>query len=75
MTTVNGQPYDPTDGETLLTLVSDWTERELSEDGTPADGGNLGVAVAVDSTVVPRGRWATTDVAGSIDIVTAVQGG
>lgn len=35
-----------------------------------------GVAVAVDQSVVPRSRWATTLCAGSnIEVVTAVQGG
>jgi sulfur carrier protein len=36
-----------------------------------------GVAVAVDATVVPRGAWATTQVADGarVEIVTAVQGG
>jgi sulfur carrier protein len=36
-----------------------------------------GVAVAVDATVVPRGTWATTQVADGarVEIVTAVQGG
>lgn len=74
-TTVNGDPYTPVDGETLLRLVSTWSNRELNPDGTPADGANLGVAVAVDSSVVPRSRWSQTPVAGEIDIVTAVQGG
>jgi sulfur carrier protein len=36
-----------------------------------------GMAVAVDATVVPRGEWATTEVADGarVEIVTAVQGG
>jgi sulfur carrier protein len=36
-----------------------------------------GMAVAVDAAVVPRGEWATTEVADGarVEIVTAVQGG
>lgn len=74
-TTVNGDSYAPADGESLLSLVATWSNRALNDDGTPADGGNLGVAVAVDSSVVPRSRWSQTPVAGQVDIVTAVQGG
>jgi len=47
----------------------------LNDDGTAADGTRLGIAVAVDGAVIPRAKWATTPVAGAIDIVTAVQGG
>ncbi|WP_448850919.1 sulfur carrier protein ThiS [Corynebacterium sp. 335C] len=72
---VNGEPHRPAEGETLLELVAARVGAELNPDGTPAGGGRLGVAVAVDGAVVPRGRWADTPVAGVIDIVTAVQGG
>jgi sulfur carrier protein len=36
-----------------------------------------GMAVAVDATVVPRGKWATTQIedGARVEIVTAVQGG
>lgn len=36
-----------------------------------------GVAVAVNGTVVPRSRWATTDVSADavVELVTATQGG
>lgn len=72
---VNGEPHDPASGETLLDLVAARLCIELNPDGSPAGGGRLGVAVAVDGAVVPRGKWAATPVAGTIDIVTAVQGG
>ncbi|MEJ5920485.1 sulfur carrier protein ThiS [Corynebacterium sp. H78] len=74
-TTVNGEAYEPRDNETILDLVTAHSGRELSNDGTPADGSRLGIAVAVDGVVVRRAQWAQTPVAGQIDIVTAVQGG
>ena len=74
-TTVNGEAYTPEQDETILGLVARHSGRQLNEDGTPADGSRLGIAVAVDGAVVRRGQWATTPAAGAIDIVTAVQGG
>lgn len=74
-TTVNGEPYQGGAEETLLDLLARHTGRELTADGRAADGSRLGIAVAVDGAVVRRSRWATTPVAGAIDIVTAVQGG
>lgn len=75
--TLNGDPTAVADGSTLHDVVSSMTERALNADGTPSDGGRLGVAAAVDGTVVPRGRWSsrTLEDGQSIDIVTAVQGG
>lgn len=75
--TLNGDPTAVADGSTLHDVVSSMTERALNADGTPSDGGRLGVAAAVDGTVVPRGRWSSRTLEGgqSIDIVTAVQGG
>lgn len=73
--TVNGEPYVPADGETLLDLVAARMGMELNPDGAPAGGGRLGAAVAVDQAVVPRSRWSETPVAGTIDLVTAAQGG
>lgn len=75
MTTVNGSDYQPHQGETIKDLVATTIGRELDDAGQPVDGSRLGVAVAVDDAIVPRSRWATTPVAGAIDIVTAVQGG
>ncbi|QGF24111.1 sulfur carrier protein ThiS [Raineyella fluvialis] len=75
--TVNGEAYAPRDGETVLDLVAARLGRPLGPDGQPLDGGRLGVAVAVDRAVVPRGSWSRTALADGqhIDIVTAVQGG
>ncbi|WOQ16025.1 sulfur carrier protein ThiS [Raineyella sp. W15-4] len=76
-TTVNGEAYVPRAGETVLDLVAAHTGRPLDPDGRPVDGGRLGIAVAVDRTVVPRSSWARTPVTDGqqIDLVTAVQGG
>ena len=75
--TVNGEPAEVPAGTTLRQLVAETTGREVAADGTAADGGRLGVAVAVDRQVVPRSAWdATVPRDGAaVDLVTAVQGG
>ncbi|GAB2512199.1 sulfur carrier protein ThiS [Paramicrobacterium agarici] len=75
--TVNGAPRSIDNGMTLVEIVAEITGRDLSQDGTPADGASLGVAAAVDGTVVPRSRWSAhvLESGQTIDIVTAVQGG
>lgn len=62
---------------TVVDAVAQTTGRSLNPDGTPADGGRLGVAVALDAAVVPRSRWSATPLTGGeeLEIVTAVQGG
>ena len=63
--TVNGFLREAADGLSLAELV-----REISDRST-------GIAVAVNSEVVPRGSWADTPVqpGDRVDVVTAVQGG
>ena len=75
--TVNGEAHVARPGETVLDLVAARIGRELGPDGRPVDGGRLGVAIALDRIVLPRGRWAATPLADGqqVDIVTAVQGG
>lgn len=75
--TVNGSAREVAPGATVVDLVADVTGRELTADGTPADGGRLGVAVALDSAVVPRSRWGATPLAddAQVEIITAMQGG
>lgn len=75
--TVNGAPHRIAPGATLVDIVAEVTGRELTTHGTPADGGRLGVAVALDASVVPRSRWGvTTPVADAqVEIITAMQGG
>lgn len=61
----------------LLELVSDYTQTPLSDDGRTADGSALGIAVAVDGAVAPRGRWASTPVRDGtvVEVLTAKKGG
>lgn len=75
--TVNGEARDLPQPATVLALVASTTGRALGEDGKPTDGGRLGVAVALNSEVVPRGSWASTGLAAgdAVELVTAMQGG
>lgn len=75
--TVNGAQRSVTVESTLLELVADLTGKNLVASGDPADGSRLGVAVAVDGTVIPRGGWGAHELepGQTVDIVTAVQGG
>jgi sulfur carrier protein len=64
---LNGEPREVADGATVAALVA-----LLS----PGAGGR-GVAVALRGEVVPRGRWAETEVADGdrVEVVAAIQGG
>lgn len=64
-------------GPELLPLISELLGKDIAADGTAADGSALGIAVAVNHTVIPRGRWSTHTLneADSVEVVTAVQGG
>lgn len=75
--TFNGTARSVPRETTVTDLVAGATGRVLGPDGSPADGGRLGVAVAVDAAVVPRSLWSRTRVAEgqNIEIMTAVQGG
>ena len=75
--TVNGEARRLDPGSTVLDLVAETTGREIGPDGRPADGQRLGVAVALNSEVVPRARWAATALAAgdAVELVTAMQGG
>ncbi len=63
--TVNGQQRDAAEELTLAELVGQVSDR------------STGIAVALNSEVVPRGSWPETAVrpGDRIDVVTAVQGG
>jgi sulfur carrier protein len=65
--TINGKKKDAGDIDTLDELMT----------GLGYDAASKGMAVAVNGTVIPRGRWKTTSLnAGdSIEIIHAVQGG
>ena len=75
--TVNGAAHPLADGASLLDLVAATIDRPLTADGTPEDGGRLGVAVALDAAVVPRSRWQDTRLTEgqTVEIITAMQGG
>lgn len=62
---VNGEERTVSDGADVATLVESL--------GLAPDG----IAVAVDQTVVPRGRWTERSLAEGdrVEIVTAMQGG
>lgn len=62
---VNGEPQEHSDDVTLADVVAQFVT-------APS-----GVAVAVNSVVVPRGAWSTTSLADddSVEVLTAVQGG
>ena len=74
-TMINGEPYAHGGNETILDLVSARTGKTLRADGRTVDGSPLGIAVAVDGTVIHRAQWAKTPVRGVIDVVAAAQGG
>ncbi|WP_125609694.1 sulfur carrier protein ThiS [Specibacter cremeus] len=74
---LNGAAHSLTDGSTVADLVHTVTGRPINPDGRPADGGRLGVAVALNAGIVPRSLWAATPLSmnDDVEIVTAVQGG
>ncbi|HST46523.1 sulfur carrier protein ThiS [Jatrophihabitans sp.] len=63
--TVNGQQREAADELSLAELVGQISDRDT------------GIAVALNSEVVPRGNWPGTPVrpGDRVDVVTAVQGG
>ena len=66
-----------------MLVVVNGTERELADGATVADALAVidapptGIAVAVNGEVVRRAEWASTTLAqgGSVEVLTAVQGG
>lgn len=74
---LNGTDRIVPDGTTVTELVSDLLGVQINPDGRTADGAGLGVAVAVDGAVVPRGTWSQTAVNSgqAVEVVNAVQGG
>lgn len=75
--TVNGEPHAAAVPLTLADLVADRTGIRVTADGTTPDGAALGLAAAVNATIVPRSAWAAARLADgdAIEIVTATQGG
>ncbi|GAA4835209.1 sulfur carrier protein ThiS [Garicola koreensis] len=74
---INDQIASLPEGTSVVEAVAHTTGRELTPEGKPADGGRLGVAVALGGEVVPRSRWVSTELTedADLEIVTAVQGG
>lgn len=74
---LNGTDRTVPDGTTVTELVSELLGVQINPDGRRADGTGLGVAVAVDGAVVPRGTWSRTAVSSgqAVEVVNAVQGG
>lgn len=66
-----------------MLVVVNGTERELADGATVADAlaaieaPPRGIAVALDGEVVPRADWSETvlPAGGSVEVLTAVQGG
>jgi sulfur carrier protein len=65
MITVNGEQWHAEPGMTVADVVARLTAEPR------------GIAVALDGAVVPRVKWAATEVAdqAQIEVLTAVQGG
>ena len=74
---LNGEHHELSGAASALDLIAEVTGRERNPDGTPTDGGRLGIALAVDGEVIRRGAWSDFTLADghTVDIVTAVQGG
>lgn len=74
---VNAEEVEVPAAWTVRDLVAHRLGQQVGEDGRSADGGALGVAVALDDAVVPRSRWSATPLAAGArcEFVTAVQGG
>ena len=51
-TTLNGEGYTPAAGEMVADLVAKHTGHALNDDGTAANGTRLGIAVAVDLSLI-----------------------
>ncbi|MEN2738505.1 sulfur carrier protein ThiS [Microbacterium sp. X-17] len=74
--TVNGEPRRIDARPTVADLVEERTGIRVAPDGGLA-GAALGIAVAVNAAVVPRGGWSATVLADgdAVEIVSATQGG
>jgi sulfur carrier protein len=64
---VNGEPKELEAGATVQTALA----------ALALEGGERGVAVAVDAEVVPRGEWGTTELddGARVEVLRAIQGG
>lgn len=70
---VNGTAQQCVDGQTVAALVSALMEQQPTQIGLSSQR----VAVAVNSTVVPRSQWSITSLreGDAVELLTAVAGG
>ncbi|MBN9201537.1 MAG: thiamine biosynthesis protein ThiS [Microbacterium sp. SCN 70-18] len=75
--TVNGEPHHAPAPQSIADLVHGILGVRVAPDGSIPDGSTLGVAVAVNSVVIPRTAWAREQLADgdAVEIVSATQGG
>ncbi|MFW0178851.1 sulfur carrier protein ThiS [Rothia sp. P7208] len=75
--TINGAEHTYTTPQTIKKLVEDTINTALNNQGNTQDGTPLGIAVALNDTVLPRNQWAhtTANHHDRLEIITAVQGG
>ncbi|MGH1524159.1 sulfur carrier protein ThiS [Leifsonia sp. L25] len=75
--TVNGQPQKREATLSIADLVEERTGIRVGAGGATSGAAPLGIAVAVNSAVIPRSGWAGEELADGdiIEIVSATQGG
>lgn len=74
---VNDEPRQVADGTSCRDVVAQLVGKQIGDDGVALDGTALGVALALNSAVIPRSSWAETTLADGarLEVITAVQGG
>lgn len=74
---LNSQTTTLPEGTTVREMIATHTGKQITEEGRAADGSSLGIAVAVDSAVVPRSAWKDFALKPGhrVELVTAAQGG
>ncbi|MDR7110702.1 sulfur carrier protein [Microbacterium trichothecenolyticum] len=75
--TVNGEPHHSSTQPSVADLVEKILGVRIAPDGTLPDGTTLGIAVAVNSVVIPRADWGHNHLVDddAVEIVSATKGG
>jgi len=75
--TVNGQSQTRGANLSIADLVEERTGIRVAVGGVASDAAPLGIAVAVNSAVIPRSGWSAEKLANGdiVEIVSATQGG
>jgi sulfur carrier protein len=75
--TLNGARHTSRPRQSVADLVEEVLGVRVTADGSIRDGSTLGIAVAVNSVVVPRSAWveAALSEGDAVEIVSATQGG